>query len=143
MKKVFLITDSYGTIIAAKPTRAEATAHAKALEKSHPGQLYSAEPKAATIAGISIFGKRHTDKNGNTYHSTQSCIFFTDGRAARIDNRNKFYGYGEQYIYTALKLMAYPTTAGFLPEGVTLMQLREAGIPTFVQAADVKSAKEL
>lgn len=81
---------------------------------------------------ISISGKRWFQKTyGNTYHSFT--ILFDDGE---IYHSGVHYGYGEQYLYNALKYLqgfGYPYKYG--------SELSDAEILYYVE--DVKRKKDL
>ena len=109
MKKLFIISDSYNTIIEARETKAQATKRAKEMDDPAKGVFYTAHP--ANLCGIAVFGKCHQDRNGNTYNTSFTTLFFDNGKTARI-NTPMAYGYGEQYTQEAQNAMK---KAGFLP----------------------------
>ena len=140
MKKIFVIADSYGTIIEARETKAQATKRAKEMDNPEKGVFFTASP--ANLCGISIFGRRHLTKTyGNTEHTAHLTLFFDDGRTYR-HKTPKIYGYGEQYLYTALE---HAAKMGFLPsmEDAHFGYFRSNAIGYTAQAVDVATAKEL
>ena len=79
MKKLFVIADSYGTIVEARETKAQATKRAKQLDDPIEGVFFTASP--ANVAALHIHGMRCWDKaNGNTYESTRLFIYFENGK---------------------------------------------------------------
>lgn len=102
MKKLFIITDPYGTIVEARETKAQATKRANELGDPAKGVFYTAQP--ANLFGIAIFGKRHTDKNGNTYNTTKTTLFFDSGKTALVKT-SKQYGYEDRYVQCAEKAL--------------------------------------
>jgi len=111
MKKIFLITDSYGTIIEARETKAQATKRAKELTNEEKGILYSALP--ANLCGVYVHGLLWFDKvNGNTYHAGSVTLFFDNGKKLVLAIPYQ-YGYGSQYEQSAAEEM---DKAGFLPD---------------------------
>jgi len=140
MKKIFIITDSYNTIIEARQTKAQATKRAKELTNEEAGILYSAQ--SAKLCGIAIFGRRHFDRSGNTYHSTGISVFFENGQVFR-EGVGKRYGYGDHYVQTGFERLQQ---LGFFPEdirGNTAVWLRENNIGFAHGYADVAREKDL
>jgi len=140
MKKIFIITDSYGTIVEARQTKAQATKRAKELTNEEKGILYSTQP--ANLCGIAIFGRRHFDKAGNTYHSTGISVFFDNGKVFR-EGVSKKYGYGDHYVQTGFERLQQ---LGFFPEDIgwnAAVWLKDNNIGFAHGAADVAREKDL
>ena len=101
MKKLFIITDPYGTIVEARETKAQATKRAKELTNEETGILYSAHP--AKIAAMHLHGMRYWDKpNGNTYESTRLFIYFENGKKLVLCSP---LAYGQDHQATARELL--------------------------------------
>lgn len=111
MKKLFIITDSYGTIIEARETKAQATKRAKEMDDHEKGVFYTASP--ANLCAVYVHGLLWWDKvNGNTYHAGSVTLFFDNGK--KLWYQIPFsYGSGSQYETTAAEILE---TAGFMPD---------------------------
>lgn len=103
----------------------------------------------ATLTAISINGRRWFQKSyGNTYHSVDVTVTYSDGSARTLSSRKR-YGYDEQYIQTAIELMinegilSAPNTRDVTAFWPLSVFCRENGIEYNNRVVDVSRERDL
>lgn len=95
------------------------------------------------VNSITIFGKRHFNKDGNTYHSATVLV---DGKV--VGNVPKQYGYEGQYIVSASELLeerGFIELVRYSNGGVEPLwsYCLDKGILYYAEAADVGKESDL
>lgn len=92
-----------------------------------------------TTQSIIVQGRRWFQKSyGNTYHTASVSI------GDESYSSDKTYGYGDQYIQTALELLhAHGHLLEINSPSALTIHCREAGIPYLIQVADVSRERDL
>jgi hypothetical protein len=92
------------------------------------------------IQSIMILGKRWFQRTyGNTYHRVQVYVNDKEVATSKIT-----YGYGDQYIQTAVSLLKENGYLKSMPENTPLWRYcKENGIDCTIQYKDVKTEREL
>jgi hypothetical protein len=92
------------------------------------------------VESIMVLGKRWFQRSyGNTYHRVE---VYVNGESIGISKVT--YGYGEQYIQTAMAMLKEKGYLKSMPEQMPLWKYcKEKGIDCSIQYKDVKTEREL
>lgn len=119
---------------------------AKEMAQEYLDELAYTTPNGRALpVAMNILGRRWRDSSGSTYHTVVIIFETPDGAVEELETDKPEYGYGDQYMQTALEMLVQegvvpPPVKGTAP----WRHLREdLGIPLQYRAEDVKRKKDL